>query len=190
MSIKSELYKYVKSIVKGGEYIDLLGNSETFLQIEGVKHFNFWNNNIVHGGQSDSFPLTAVFFELTNTNKERIHHSIPETNSRQTQRDKVEFTLHIVTGKMHTEAKENNWIDALDIAETIYLKLLNKTKPGIQNITKVSEGFDNDSQQLIDYRLNFECILINEGDGMLVNRNDVNVNPTAPVSFGLSIQQF
>lgn len=188
-SAKSELFLLLEAIITGGSYIDANDIEYEFDGIADIKHFAFWNNSI-NTGQHDNYPLPAVFFQLTNTNVIRNDNKIAETYSRISTKENCEFILHVIDNKMESDNKNENYLNILDIAQTVIETLTNISVANIRNILHISDEFDSDSQFIIDFPITFKCTLSNIGVSTLTDANDIDVNPSAPVVFSIDIEKY
>jgi len=180
-SIKSELYLLVKNMLLGGAYTDLLESEHTFEPLEFIKHFSFWNSELLEPEQKDNYPVFAVFFDFFNSDINTQYQKTSETNDLATTKDLIEFTLHLISPKHSAENRETDYLDMLDNAELIYKRLHQKSAAGIKDIRKVRESMDINNSVLMDWQIVFAVNLTNCGETSLVDASDTEVNPSAPV---------
>lgn len=179
-SIKSELYLFVKTLIMGGDYNDN-GDVTNYPGVEGVKHFMFWNNELIQPERKDNYPVPAVFLEFTNADVTRSYVHTSETNELAVTEDKVVFVLHVISPKVNSELREDDYLAQIDLIDNIYKSVQDKKLKLSKKIKKISELQDNDSSVLMDWQMTFEVILINCGDTELINANDPIINVNAPV---------
>lgn len=179
-SIKSELYLFIKTLIMGGDYNDN-GDVTNYTGVDGINYFMFWNNELIQPERKDNYPVPAVFLEFTNADVTRSYVHTSETNELAVTEDKVVFVLHVISPKVNTELREEDYLTQIDLIDNIYKAVQDKKLKLSKKIKKMSELQDNDSSVLMDWQMTFEVILINCGDTELVNANDPIINVNAPV---------
>lgn len=179
-SIKSELYLFIKTLIMGGDYNDN-GDVTNYTGVDGINYFMFWNNELIQPERKDNYPVPAVFLEFTNADVTRSYVHTSETNVLAVTEDKVVFVLHVISPKVNTELREEDYLAQIDLIDNIYKAVQDKKLKLSKKIKKMSELQDNDSSVLMDWQMTFEVILINCGDTELVNANDPIINVNAPV---------
>lgn len=179
-SIKSELYLFIKTLIMGGDYNDN-GDVTNYTGVDGINHFMFWNNELIQPERKDNYPVPAVFLEFTNADVTRSYVHTSETNELAVTEDKVVFVLHVISPKVNSELREEDYLAQIDLIDEIYKSIQDKKLKLSKKIKKISELQDNDSSVLMDWQMTFEVILINCGDTELVNANDPIINVNAPV---------
>jgi len=109
------------------------------------------------------------------------------TNTVGETKDILNFNLHIISPKLTAESGEDDYLDQTDLANNIYLMLQDARFSRIGNIKKIDERPDNDSSVLMDWVISFEVEATNCTVSTLVDANDTEVNPSAPVEKELII---
>lgn len=182
MSIRSDLYRFVKAAVMTGTFTDCLDNVYTFTTDLGVKHFGFWNSQIANPSQHSNFPAPAVFFELSGNDLMQQHLKVSITEDRATVKDDITFKLHFIGGKQRSEdATEDDYLDLIDLADSVFAILNGRSFSGCKDIFRTDEVQDIESRVLMDYQATYKCQLINFGTSDRVDANDTDVNENAPV---------
>jgi len=111
-----ELYNYIKT--------------RLFLEDDNfsaplVKHFDWWNENVLNEAQGTPYNTPAVFFELTLTTWERSTKG--NVNNQSTlvpeQKGDCEFTLHIIYKKIDSSAIDESELNHLDVVEDVYKRI-------------------------------------------------------------------
>ena len=181
MSIKRDLYEYVKTAILGGTFTDACDIEYTFTGVEEIKFFMFWNSELLNTDTKDGFPTPAVFFEYSNSELELIQQRISETYDIATWKDITEFTLHLIYKKARSEDREEDYLEQIDLADKVTRAIQGKSLTYIKNIRRIRENQDNNSQVDMDWQITFITNTTNEGESSLVDANDPEVNPSAPV---------
>ena len=187
-SIKSELYLFVKTMVLGGNYTDGLEEIKTFEALAPIKHLGFWNSELTEPEQKDTYPVFALFFEFSNSQNYLQYQKTGETDNVATTKDLAEFTLHLVSPKLRSEQRDEDYLEMLDTADLIFNRIQDKTAAGIQNIKRIRESQDINNEVLMDWQMVFTVNLTNCGNSDLVNAQDPEVNPSAPVEQDIQME--
>lgn len=185
-SIKSQLFEFVKTAIMGGVFTDNLDKVYTFDPILDIQLFEFWNDNLNNFTLNDNYIVPAVFFEFASINNEKKFFKDVYTPDYQTSKDVVMFNLHLITGKYSSEMRDNDYLDSIDLADKLFSRLENKSFSNCKNILKVSEVADRDSSVLMDWVIQFNCLVSNAGEGDVLNANDLIINPNAPVEMKIN----
>jgi hypothetical protein len=189
-SIKSHLYLFVKTLLLGGTYTDIEENDHDFEGLLGsdgkpeIKHFEPYNSELTNFINKENYPVPAVFFEYPTTDPEveSTQLTTSETNYRPNFKDRATFALHLITTRGVTSGNvEDDYLDLLDLASRVVNKLRFRSIAGIDNIMKTNETEDNDNEVLKDWIISFEAVVLECGETDLVDANDPEVNPLAPV---------
>jgi len=190
-SAKSELYLFIKNALLGGTYIDYLNNTYTYAALTSIRHYGFWNNELTNPDKKDTYPVPAVFFEVANTNLLRQESKTNISEKNATTKDNAEFILHLIMGKFSSEVRENDYLDQIDLADTITNRITGRNCANIHNIRRISERQDPNSEVLMDWQMTFNATITNIGLTVQVDANDEEVNPEAPVlqEFNLLIKK-
>jgi len=181
MSIKGQLYKFIKNIIIGGAFTDNLDNIFTESGIPAIKEFEFWNSQLTDYENKDNIFLPALFFEFNEISTQKSNLSSSMTDSYFSSKDTVNFTLHLITDKPSAENRENDYLDMLDLAEVIFSKIQGKGFSNCIEIVKSGEVYDSNSGVLQDWQISFDAIITNTGLNVSENANDIGINPYAPV---------
>ncbi len=186
-SIKSELYLFVKTMVLGGDYTDGFEAESTFEALAPIKYMNFWNSELTGPEAKDNYPVFALFFELSNSQNYLQYQKTGETDNVATTKDLTEFTLHLVSPKLRSEQRDEDYLEMLDTADLIFNRIQDKTAAGIQNIKRIRESQDINNKVLMDWQMVFTVNLTNCGSTDLVDAQDPEVNPNEPVEIELTM---
>jgi hypothetical protein len=160
-STRSDLYNFLKAIVKGGNFTDYMATDYTFEGLEDVKEFRFFNSNLINT-DNNVMALPCVAFEIQSNPNSITELKTSSLNAVSNIKDNVRFVLHIFTSKLDDDA-EQPYIDAMDLAEKIYHEIQGKKCAGVFFIRKMDEFFDNNSQVVIDYQLVFDVAIYTPG---------------------------
>jgi len=185
-SIKSELYKFIKTIIEGGTYTDANDDNQTytFAGISAVKHYDFWNQDLDKIGETSAIPCPAVLYEYNVVDTEFAQLRTSEYNVKGNVVDVVQITLHVIVKKVSAaNISENNYLDCIDLVETIRQNIEGRHFLGITDgLRKVSEVVDVNSQTLMDGQITFTCKVTNCA---ITDSEDSGLTP--PVAIDLSI---
>ena len=124
---------------------------------------------------------------MVNVENIRGYQRTDTTNTVGETKDILNFNLHIISPKLTAESGEDDYLDQTDLANNIYLMLQDARFSRIGNIKKIDERPDNDSSVLMDWVISFEVEATNCTVSTLVDANDTEVNPSAPVEKELII---
>ena len=155
----------------GGSFTDALDTEYKFIALDGIEFMNFWNNELQNPENKDSFPVPAVFFEFNSAENETQNLKTATTNKLATTKDATQFTLHCIGGKYRSEARDEDYLDLIDLADTIYRRINGKNFANCKNIHRIDEYQDIDSAVLMDWTMIFECYLSNIGETELEDAN-------------------
>lgn len=101
------LYTFVRSIMAN---------------LDGINHFDWWNDNIAGDGIQKPYPTPAVFFELGGITWEpSTLGSVKNSSSKLPEQvGNCEFTLHIIHKKIDSSAIDASEISHLDVVQAVY----------------------------------------------------------------------
>ena len=175
MSVKSDLYRFVKTALMGGDFLDACETKYFFAPVEGVKMFSFWNSELLNPETKDSFPVSSVFFEFSSGPNTTQELKIAETNELATTKDMVQFKLHHIGGKYRAECRDEDYLDLIDLADLVYRRINGKTFANCKNIHRIDEFQDINNAVLMDWTAVYECNLSNIGETDLTETGPVEV---------------
>lgn len=188
-SIKSELYLFIKTIILGGSYQnDSSSEIQTFNGFVyndngtkiNVNNFAFYNSLL------NEHPFLSVLFKYDEILPEIHQLKVSETNLTATIKEKVRFSLFIPYPKTTAEMIEEDYLDHLDICENIHFLVSDQRFLGISTIKKVGETHDERSEVIMGKEMIYETLVTTYGSGNLVDANDSEVNPEAPVKINVT----
>jgi len=185
-SPKSELYLFVKSLIKGGTYDDN-GTDIVCAGVSDIEYFMFWNSELINSSEKDGYPVPAVFFEYTEAGNPVNYQLTGDSDSVGRTKDDVTFILHVISPKVNSELREEDYLQQIDLVTNVRNTIQDKSFSKTSKIKKVSELQDNDSSVLMDWQLTFTVSILNCGITELVDANNIAVNINAPVEHVVSV---
>ena len=145
MSIKRDLYEFVKTAIFGGTFTNCLSKEYVLPGIKDgaenkIKHYMFWNSELINPDQKDNYPNPSVFFEYSNSENVIVQQRISETYDRSNTKDLTEFTLHVIVDKARSKDRDEDYLEQIDLADEIYNAIQGKSFAGVKNINRIREG--------------------------------------------------
>lgn len=173
MSVKSDLYRFIRAALLGGEFTDACDTVFNYECIEGVKSFEFWNSELLNPHTKDSFPAGSIFMEFSGSPLVRYDLKTKDTENPATTKDLVRFVLHHIGGKYRAERRYEDYLDLIDLADLTYRRLNGKNFANCKSIHRVDEFQDTNSAVLMDWSAVYECNLSNIGETDLTETGNV-----------------
>jgi len=164
MSAKSDLYRFIKNAILGGTWQDQLGTDHIYTGVTTVQYVNFWNSELTTVSDKDSFPVPAIFFEFTNSPLSTTFARTTLTLDRATTKDEVNFILHFIGAKLRSEERDEDYLDLIDLSDSVYKIINGKSFANCKNIQRIDEIQDINSSVLMDWQSFYKCTLANIGE--------------------------